>query len=210
MEQVLRTPELPAKRGRRKARDLYSGLTVLRTESKDDQAKLLADVSQYIGPTNPIESVYVQDWVSHEWDARRYRRISTDLLNNALKRAVEQILHQILFPVATNIPRLVDKWFAIEDLSYQWLFDKEVRRRVSSMVREAGLNESAIEAKAFTLAADDLQKVNRLRMSAEAARDKALHSIAELRNGLAKKLQRYSDQAMAANQTPSIANDEKN
>jgi hypothetical protein len=49
-------PELPAKPGRRKARDLYSGLDLLRTESKADFARLLADISQDIGPKNSIET----------------------------------------------------------------------------------------------------------------------------------------------------------
>jgi hypothetical protein len=53
-------------------------------------------------------------------------------------------------------------------------------------------------------------RADAVRMSAEAARDKALHSIAKLRESLAKKLQRYADRAMAADQAPSIANDEEN
>jgi hypothetical protein len=204
---LLRTPGLPVKRGSRKARDLYSGLTVLRTESKNDQAKLLAEVRDFVGPTNPFERVHVRDWAYHEWDVRRYERIATGLLNNAFKKALKQVLHEILLPVPGNLLRALQKWATIEDLSYQWLFDEEVKRRVSSLLREAGTDESAIEAKAFALVADELQAVDRLRKSAEAARDQALHSIAKLRKGLADQIRRYSDRSQAANQVPSIADE---
>ena len=201
---LLRTPGLPVKRGSRKARDLYSGLTVLRTESKNDQAKLLAEVRDFVGPT---KRVYVRDWAYHEWDVRRYERIATGLLNNAFKKALKQVLHEILLPVPGNLLRALQNGATIEDLSYQWLFDEEVKRRVSSLLREAGTDESAIEAKAFALVADELQAVDRLRKSAEAARDQALHSIAKLRKGLADQIRRYSDRSQAANQVPSIADE---
>ena len=208
MESIFPTPELPVKRSRGKARDLHSGLTVLRTESKGDQAKLLADICDFIGPTNPIERVHVRDWVYHEWHVRRYERIATGLLNNALKKALKQVLSEILLPAPRTSLRTLQKWWTIEDTSYQWLFDKEVKRRVSSVLREAGIDESAIEAMAFTLVAEQLKAVDLLRKSAETARDRALRSIAKLRKSLAKKLQRYSDRTLAADQVPSIANDE--
>ncbi len=66
--------ELTAKSGRRKARDLYFGLNVLRTELKGDLAALLADISQDIGPTDFIEKLYVNDVVYHTWDIMRFPR----------------------------------------------------------------------------------------------------------------------------------------
>ena len=54
-------------------------------------------------------------------------------------------------------------------------------RQVASLLKEAGLDEFAIEAKAYTLVADDLENANRMSKSAREGRDKALRSIAKYR-----------------------------
>jgi hypothetical protein len=197
--------ELPARSRRRKARDPYSGLNVLRTESKDDLARVLAQIRQYIEPEDFIEEMYVRDMAHYSWDIMLYRRIKTGILNNAFKKAAQQILCQIQYPRAGTLSRAVDKYLASIDTAYQWLFDPEVKRRVSSMLEEAGLDESAIEAQAFILVADDLAKADRMLKSAEDGRDKALRRIAKHRKGFADQLRGASDRVIAADQVPSIA-----
>jgi hypothetical protein len=139
--------ELPAKSGGRKARDLYSGLNVLRTESKDDLARLLADISQDIEPKNSIEQMYVSDIAHHTWDIMRYRRVKNGIMNNALRTALAHVLDRILLPPSNTMA--YESWVASKLLSWEWLFDQESKRRVSSLLQEAGLDESAIEAEAY-------------------------------------------------------------
>ena len=83
-------------------------------------------------------------------------------------------------------------------------------RRVASLLKEAGLDEFAIEAKAYTLVADDLENANRMLKSAREGRDKALRSIAKYRKSLAVQLRRNSDRALVADQAPLIAGGEEN
>jgi hypothetical protein len=77
-------------------------------------------------------------------------------------------------------------------------------------LKEAGLDESAIEAKAYTLVADDLEKANRMLESAREGRDRALRSIAKYRKSLAAQLRRNSDRVLGADQVPLIAGGEEN
>lgn len=200
-----RLTELPAKSAGRKARDPYSELNVLRTESKVEFYRLLRDVGQYIEPTNPIDKMYVSDIAHHTWDILRYRRIINGIMNNALRSALANILNQILLPPSNRLA--CEKRASSEFFSWEWLFTQESKDRVSSLLQEAGLDESAIEAAAYILVADDLKNANRMLKAAEDGRDKALRSLAKHRRRLADQLRRNSDRVLAAEEVPSIAND---
>jgi hypothetical protein len=203
MEEVLSTPIL-----RRIGQgDLYSRLNVLRTESEADLSKLLADISRDIGPTSVIERIYVQEVVSYTWDVMRYRRIKTGILNNAFRTAVERILNQTLLPsIPTSPELLVESQSALKSLSHRWLLNQEGKYSVLSALEEAGFDESAIEAEAYMLVANDLEKADRMLNSARAGRDKALRSIAKYRKSFADQLRRSSDRVLAADEVSSIAN----
>jgi hypothetical protein len=195
--------ELPAKSMRRKERDPYSRPNVLRTELKEDSIRVLEKIREYIGPTNPIDEMYVDDAAHYTWQVMRYRRIETGIWNNALSTALVRVLNQIQFPPTVNGAWTLKKYSAAEQSAYDWLFDKG---RVSALLEEAGLDESAIEAEAFRRVADDLEKARRMLMSAEDSRDKAFRRIAKSRkNGFADQLRRASDRVIAEDQVPSIA-----
>jgi hypothetical protein len=208
--------EISVESKRRTAREPYSGLNVLRTEAKDDLAAALAQIRQYIEPKDFIEEMYVRDQAHYDWQLMRARRIETAILNNALERALKQILHQILHPPIDHSKYgLLDGEQLQSDLqqrelqsqtsAYAWLFNAEAKGRVSDLLRDAGIDESAIEAQAFCLVADDLEKARRMVRSAEDGRDKALRSIAKHRKNFAKRLRGASDRVLVADQVPSVA-----
>jgi hypothetical protein len=200
-----RTPLRVKSKNRRKARDLYPGLYVLQTESKDDFDKLLADANQDIGPRDFIERQHVRDVVCYIWDIMRYRRIINGLINNELRSAVAQIVRPMLGRPG-NLVRFCDNYLAAEDLAFEWMIFQETKRRVRSLLKEAGLDESAIEAAAFRKVADDLEQVQRMLRSAEAGRDGALRSIAKYRKSLGDKVRRYSDRTLAVEEMPRLPN----
>jgi hypothetical protein len=201
-------PELSGKTKRRKGRDLNFGLNVLRTESKAEFVKSFADISADIEPKNSIERMYVADIAYHTWEIMRYWRVKTGILNNALSTALMLILSKIVLPPSSNM--FIERWSASQRLSHGWLFDPETKRRVSSLLQEAGFDESAIEAEAYTMVAADLERADRMLQAAQAGRDKALRSIAKYRKSLADQLRRSSDRVLAEDQVPSIANDAEN
>lgn len=145
---------------------------VLRTESKADLDAIRAEVAQGIEPVDFIERAYVEDVVCHTWEIARFQRVATGILNNALRHALALILNEVILPPSSAL--IVERWMSSQNLSYGWLVDPESKRRVLKLLEEAGLDESAIETKAYTLVADDLQKANQMLKSARDGRDKAL------------------------------------
>jgi hypothetical protein len=99
---------------------------------------------------------------------------------------------------------------APKNMAYKWLSNPETKRRVSSMLQETGVDESAIEAEAYRLVANDLESVNRMLNDAEESRDKAFHSIAKYRKDFADQMRRSSDRAIEAGEVRNIVNDAEN
>lgn len=179
---------------------------ILRTESKSDLAKLLAD-AEGINPTDFIEREFVNDIAYHTWEIRRLERVKTGIPNNALRRALARILNEILLPPSAMA---FECWMSSEHLSHGWLLNLQSDRQVAVLLKEAGYDESAIEAEAYRLVADDLEKVNRMLKSEREGRDKALRSIAKYRKSLAAQLRLNSDRVLAADQAPLIGRSEEN
>jgi hypothetical protein len=201
-------PKSANKPGRQKASDRNTRANVLQTESKEEFSELLAGFIQDVGPKNIIERTYVHDVVCCTWDIMRYRHIKTGILNNALMTAVALILNRIMLPPS---PQLVpERDIAAARLAYQWLSDEEAKRGVASLLEEAGLDKSAIEAQAYTLVADNLEKADRMLNSAQAGRDKALRAIAKYRKSFADLLERSSDCVLSADEVPDITNNAVN
>jgi hypothetical protein len=197
-------PELLAKARRRKAHE-HSGFTVLRTESKDEFARLLADISEDIRPKNWLQKMYVGEVARQTWDVMRYYRIKNGIMNNALRSALAHILRQILLPPSAYM--FLERWSASDNLAYQWLFDEESKRRVLLLLQEAGYDYSAIEAEAYLRVADELANADRMLKAARDARDKALRSISKFRKGFGDQLRRKTDLILAADEIPPIASD---
>lgn len=187
--------------------ELSMRFRIMRTESEADLANLQAEILGDFRPTDFVERELVKDVIHHTWNMRRYRRVETGIQENALRSGLAQILNEILLPPSTaNADRCL---ISSQSLSHGWLLGPE-DRQVASLLKEAGLDESSIEAKAYTLVADDLEKAKRMSESAREGRDKALRSLAKYRKSLAEHLRQNSDRVLAADQAPSIADGEKN
>jgi hypothetical protein len=114
---------------------------------------------------------------------------------------VKQILHQIQLPLTPDSTQSLTKLLASENTAYEWLFDREVKQDVSSMLGEFGYDESAIEADAFNLVADKIEQASRL------LRRGATDPFAQLlkyRKSFADIVERYSDRMLAADEGPRL------
>jgi hypothetical protein len=162
---------------------------VLRTESKDDYAKLLEQLIAEINPDGFIERMYVVDIVDLIWEIIRLRHVKTGILNNAHQAAVKNILEQILVKPSKGIA--ADKAKAeAKDVAYDWVFSERSKNSVTSMLLEVGLDESAITAEAYRLSINEIEKVDRALALTEARRDKTIRMIAECKENLSERLRR--------------------
>jgi hypothetical protein len=160
---------------------------LLMTESEKDFARRRKGLAARIRPIGPVEDEYADDFAHCSWEADRFRRIGTALLNTALVQALENLLQQLLPPEDFNTP--LERDHAAHDLARRWPGDREVRAFVSKLLRKCQLDEAAIEAEAFRLCAPDLEAVHRIVAFKQARRDRDLCVLGEIRQGLLDCLQ---------------------
>jgi hypothetical protein len=180
-------------------RKLRSGFPVLITESAKSFASLRKTRHDQFQPSSIIERELVDDLAALSWEIERYRRLKSAIFNNALREALQQILKQLVRC------RDYEHQRAVEDLADRWFTDKDAKTEVAELFREYQLDETAIEAEAFRLRADDLERLDGMLALAMARRDRTLYLIAEYRNSLAKVLEKASDGVLEESDVPQLA-----
>jgi hypothetical protein len=167
---------------------------VLMTENEDEFASLHEELEQDIQPKGFVERMYVRDTAALLWEIIRLRRFKIAIVNNALRMALQNILRQILFkPEFLEKP---DYELEADTLAYDWFHSQKAKTQVAKLLRQFRLDESAIEAEAFRLMSSDIDRLDRMLTLAEVRRDKALHCIAEVGDGLARRHRQSSERIL--------------
>jgi hypothetical protein len=183
----------------------YFRPVLLRTESEEDFKKFVDELKRDEPPKTFFESIYLRDFAVHDWDKIRQSRVKADIINNAFRTALANLLRPILLPPGRNHSTyFLETYFGAKQLAWDWLYSQEGKDRVSALLEEAGLDMWAVEAEALRLSLDHIERVDRLIAAAEAGRDKALRSFAWCRESFVKKLQQSSERILAAEKVPSI------
>jgi hypothetical protein len=111
-------------------------LKILRTESKFDLVKLLAN-AEGMNPSDFIERKLVNDIAHRTWEIRRDERVKTGILDSALRKPLAQILNEILLPPSATMA--IKCWMSSQHLLHEWMLDLEGKRQVASLLEEAGV-----------------------------------------------------------------------
>ena len=119
-----------------------------------------------------------------------------------LPSGAKTILQQILVK-PTSIPSL-DLRSESDELAYEWFFTQKAKDRVSSLLQKAGLDEFAVEAEAFRMMIDDIEKVDRALALAEARRDKSFRMIADCKESFSARIRQSAERVLAADTAPSL------
>ncbi len=170
---------------------LYSP-ALLQSESADDFHSLSDAVQQQLMPHEYIEHIWVSDLITGEWEKQRLRRFKMLICQSAVRRAIYNLL-KLLFGVAESKEAA--------DLAQRWFTNKSVRRKVLAILRDFGLDESAIDAEAFRLSMEDLAAIDGRLAELEARCDKNLRRLEDHRAGLASQIQPNSDQCVHGDPT---------
>jgi hypothetical protein len=173
---------------------LRSGTPVLITESADEFVELRRALNNEIQPKGVIEQGWVDDLAAVMWDIMRLLRFKAEILNGAFYEALIKILEQVW---SDDFEDYLSRKRAIEDLAWQWLGnDSDARAKVSELLGQHQLDETAVEAQAFRMRAEDLDKLDFMLSRAELRREKLLTAIAAFRQGLGKLVRQASDQLL--------------
>jgi hypothetical protein len=178
---------------------------LLRTESKEAFEKLLGELNREVQPTTFTKRMYTKDVADLTWEIMRLRRSKAGIINNAIRGALEKFLQRFLLPPGGIFLHMIEKHLSAYNLAYDWFYSQEAKDRVSGLLEEAGFDMGAVEAEAVRRVLPDIEKLDRLIVSAEARRDKYLRSLAQSEESLATKLEGSSDRLLAADSVPGIA-----
>jgi hypothetical protein len=157
---------------------------VLITESIDEFDALHSALEDEIKPRDPIEHIYVNDFICIIWEILRLRRCKVGIINIARKPALERLLAQLL----SEDDRLDFVHTEADALAQAWFTDPQARKDIIELLARFHLDESAIEAEAVRNSSADLEQLDRMLASLESRRNKALRCISEYRDSLARQL----------------------
>lgn len=140
---------------------------------------LLARVSGAVNPTDIIEEIWVRDVVDLEWEAQRLRRLKAKFINVNAHKGLKNILER------------VTDYVAAESLSKGWL------KRDANSIKEVedwlAFSERPMEdvmAETLALKLDEIERIDRMMMNAEARRNAILREIDRHRASVALALRR--------------------
>jgi hypothetical protein len=186
-----------------KKASIFSRSIVLWSESESEFASLLEQINQEIQPESVIERMFVRQAAELIWEIMRISRARTGTLMNVWQPALADVLQQIMFPPGrrSGDSEIV---LAPRQLAYSWFVDKESKTSVEKLLKEAGIGWSAIEARAYCLAASDLERMDRSLALLKARLEKDLRFIGELRKKLGARLSQISDRVLEKAEEPLI------
>ena len=139
-------------------------------------------ISAAVKPNDIFEEIWVRDFVELEWEMRRWRRLKSNLLTAFTHRGLQEVLDP-----------LTDDYRA-DELAKGWVRNEpEVRREVKRILASADLSMDAVMAQTLSLKIDDIERIDRMIMTAGARRDAILREIDRHRATLGQALRGASE-----------------
>jgi hypothetical protein len=171
---------------------LFSKTPLLITESKQDFSALSAALTQEIKPSGIVERMLIADIAALDWEILQLRRCKIAIVNTVFKDALSEIVYRLAGEPEMGTPKR--EW--VEAVTNDWFSRPGARKEVLQLLRQFHLNEWAIEAEAIRLSFSEIEMFDRMIASLESRRNKALRSIAEYREGFAKRVREVSNRVI--------------
>lgn len=151
-------------------------------EDNNAYAELLAHVQASVRPKDIIEEFWVRDVVDLVWEALRLRRLKANLLVVTAQKAITKVLTPVIgFTVAKEA---AGKWSTREPESVD---------EFEEILRDTGLSMDVVMAQALHIRLDDIERIDRMIMSAEVRRNAVLREVDRHRAAFADALRRAAE-----------------
>jgi hypothetical protein len=177
-------PSMPSTDAAPTRQALFGPPPLLEGEDPAIYDELLARVSGAVKPADMLEEVWVRDVVDLTWEIFRLRRLKTNLLIANAHTGLEDILKTFKTGFA-EAEYFAQSWAARNQASI-----KEVNKILAS----AGLTMDAVMAQTLSLKINDVERIDRMTMGAEARRNAVLREIDRHRANLAHALRRVTEE----------------
>jgi hypothetical protein len=147
---------------------------------------LLVRVSATVKPADTLEEIWVRDVVDLVWDAVRLRRQKAALMTSSAGEGLQKILFSLDAPDPYGLPK---RWAARDEAAVA---------EVDALLAAAGLTLDAVMAQTLRVRLTDIERIDRMTMTAEARRNAALHEIERHRANFAALLRLAAQNAEGA------------
>jgi hypothetical protein len=156
---------------------------------------LLARVSAAIRPADIFEEIWLREFLDLAWEALRYRRLKAALVNGRAASGLAQVLQPLMLVRAADAgPAEADQDAARptpHGLAARWAaHEREAVAEVDALLASADLSIEAALARAFADRLEQVERIDRMIMSAEARRNAVLREIERHRSTLGEELRR--------------------
>lgn len=167
-----------------------SGLPLLTAEDKDKYSRLHRDIFQAVEPSDFFEQLWVRDILQHVWEAERYRGFLVALIKGSEFRALENVLRPLVdFFSEIGLEPLGRR--RSETLARQYFAaDRNAVNEVTKVLKSCGIGWEIINADAAALRINEMERLNRMVISAEARRNATLREIERRRKAFGQNLRR--------------------
>ena len=143
---------------------------------------ILERISADVAPEDFVEEILVRNVVDLVWDSVRLRRLKSHLLHAAAHEGLAWVLTPLL------------DWASAGQLSRTWASgDEEAACEVERLLGQAGLTIDDVMAQTLAARIDDVERIDRMVIIAEARRDAVLREIRSRRLAFAQALRRAGD-----------------
>lgn len=166
-------------------------------EDEGTYSELLERVQSAVNPKDVFEEFWVRDIVDLSWEVIRLRRIKSNIMVVAMRRALEEILAPIVNadPLADPLDGMAMNFedSRARKLATGWYRrDKEAVASVEETLRGADLSMDVVAALALSMSLNDLERVDRMATNGETRRNAVLREVARHRAAFAEDLRRSS------------------
>jgi hypothetical protein len=134
-------------------------------EDKAAYNELLAQVSSAAEPADIFEQIWARDFVDHEWQVRRLKRLRDDLLTATAYKGVRAVLEPRSFKGWLD---LVDRWAVQEPSAIE---------EVNRLLEAAGLTQHAVMAETLRANLDQIAQFELMIARAQVCRNSMLREI---------------------------------
>jgi hypothetical protein len=162
---------------------LFGPPPLIEGENAAAYVELLNRISAAVKPRDILEEIWVRDVVDLVWEGLRWRRLKSNLLAASTHAGLKKVLDPLCGYIEAD--RLAGSWARNEAAG---------RKEVKQVLASAGLSMDVVMAQTLSLKINDIERIDRMVMAAEARRDATLREIERHRATLGQALRRETEQ----------------
>ena len=161
-------------------------LPLIKGENLAEYEDFLMSSISYLKPTNIIEKIWLQDIIDYTWEALRLKNMKTSFIQSKMKEAVKWIIYEYVKGAVdlSQAERVAMEWSEGDAAAVEF---------VEGLIREHGLGESVILAKALKGNLMTIERIDKLIASYNYRRDTALRELEKRRDLLARRARDFAD-----------------